>query len=75
MICSPFCSPFGSIMIAIADKTHKVPSYLFKVINKIALITVDINQAKVFNSQEAKETLDIIKEDPLFKFEICQLKI
>ena len=64
-------------MFVIADARHsKVPSYLWKVDNGYALITVDLTQAPQFKTfLEAKNFLGTVKNAHAFEFSIYRLTI
>ena len=62
-------------MFIIADIHHKVPSYFWKLSNNTPLISMDIKNAKMFNSfTEAKTFLNSMKSEA-FVFNVVELGI
>jgi len=64
-------------MFIIADVRHKFPSYFWKNLTGLTIITMDIKQTKVFNTfKEAKTFLDTeVIKTKMFKFSVCKIGI
>lgn len=63
-------------MFVIADARHIHPSYLFKVTNGAATITMDLKNTPQYDTyQKAKDVLVTINPDNLFVFTIHPLII